>query len=87
VPGDVGNFDDRQWGSSAILDSRTLSRIPLDESLRQVWEEADIDFKRDLIKLVVKKIVILPGRTQRLCKINDQTFRFDPSLMQITWEV
>jgi site-specific DNA recombinase len=66
---------------------RTLSRIPLDGSLRQVWEEADLDFKRDLIKLLVKKIVILPGRTQRLCTIKEQTFRFDPSLMQIIWEV
>jgi site-specific DNA recombinase len=72
---------------ATMQSGRTLSRIPLDGSLRQVWQEADIDFKRDLIKLVVKKIVILPGRTQRLCKINDQTFRFDPSLMQITWEV
>ena len=72
---------------ATMQSGRTLSRIPLDGSLRQVWKEADIDFKRDLIKLLVKKIVILPGRTQRLCKINDQFFRFDPSLMQITWEV
>jgi site-specific DNA recombinase len=72
---------------ATMQSGRTLARIPLDGSLRQVWEEADIDFKRDLIKLLVKKIVILPGRTQRLCKINDQTFRFDPSLMRIAWEV
>jgi site-specific DNA recombinase len=72
---------------ASMQSGRTLFRISLDGSLRQVWKEADIDFKRDLIKLLVRKVVILPGRTQRLCKINDQTFRFDPSLMRIIWEV
>jgi site-specific DNA recombinase len=71
----------------ATMQSRTLSRIPFDGSLRQVWEEADIDFKRDLIKLLVRKVVVLPGRTQRLCKIQGQTFRFDASLIRIMWEV
>jgi site-specific DNA recombinase len=72
---------------ATMQSGRTLSRIPFDGSLRQVWEEADIDFKRDLIKLLVKKVVVLPGRTQRLCKIQGQTFRFDASLIRITWEV
>jgi site-specific DNA recombinase len=72
---------------ATMQSGRTLSRIPLDGSLRQVWAEADIDFKRDLIKLLVKKVIVLPGRTQRPCKIQDQTFRFDPSLIRITWEV
>jgi site-specific DNA recombinase len=72
---------------ATMQSGRTFSRIPLDGSLRQAWEEADLVLKRDLIKLLVKKVVVVPGRTQRLCKINDQTFRFDPSLMRITWEV
>jgi len=66
---------------------RTLARIPLDGTLRQVWQEADMDFKRDLIRLLVKKIVVLPGRTQRVCEISGQTFRFDPSLLRIDWQV
>jgi site-specific DNA recombinase len=72
---------------ATMQSGRTFSRIPLDGTLRQVWEEADIDFKRDIIRLLVKKIIILPGRTQQACKINGQTFRFDPSLMRIVWEV
>jgi site-specific DNA recombinase len=72
---------------AAMQSGRTLARIPLDGTLHQVWEEADLDFKRDLIKLLVKKIVVLPGRTQGLWEFKGQRFRFDPSLIQIEWEV
>jgi site-specific DNA recombinase len=72
---------------ATMQSGRVLSRIPLDGTLRQVWEEADIDFKRDIMRLLVKKIVILPGRTQKVCKINGQAYRFDPSLPRIAWEV
>lgn len=72
---------------AAMQSGRTLARIPLDGTLHQVWEGADLDFKRDLIKLLVKKIVVLPGRTQGLWEFKGQRFRFDPSLIQIEWEV
>jgi hypothetical protein len=72
---------------ASMQSGRTLARVPLDGTLRQVWQEADIDFKRDLIRLLVRKIVVLPGRTRRTCNINGRTFSFDPALLQITWEV
>ena len=75
---------------ASMQSGRTLARIPLDGALHQVWDEADLDFKRDLIKLLVKKIVVLPGRTQGLWKPKEaksQQFRFDPSLIRIEWEV
>jgi site-specific DNA recombinase len=71
---------------ASMQSGRSLARIPLDGTLRAVWVDADLDFKRDLIKLVVKKIVVLPGRTQKLTEINGQRFRFDPSLIRIVWE-
>lgn len=72
---------------TTMQSGRSLARIPLDGTLREVWKSADLDFKRDLIKLLVTKIVVLPGRTQQLTEINGQRFRFDPSLIQIVWEV
>jgi site-specific DNA recombinase len=72
---------------ASMESGRTLARIPLEGTLHQVWEEADLDFKRDLIKLLVKKIMVLPGRTQGRWKFKGQEFQFDPSLIQIEWEV
>lgn len=72
---------------ASMQSGRTLARIPLDGTLHQVWEEADLDFRRNLIKLLVKKIVVLPGRTQGLWEFKGQRFRFDPSLIRIEWEV
>jgi len=63
---------------------RVLSRIPLGASMREVWETADLDFKRDLIRLVVEKVVVLPGRTYQHWR---GKYRFDPSLVQIHWKV
>jgi site-specific DNA recombinase len=71
----------------SMQSGRTLARVPLDGTLREVWATADLDFKRDLIKLLIKKIVVLPGRSQKTIELNGQTFRFDPSLIQIVWEV
>lgn len=65
---------------------RSSSRISLGGTLRQVWQEADADLKRGLIKILVQKVVVLPGRTQRVFQINGRTFRFDPSLIRIVWK-
>jgi site-specific DNA recombinase len=72
---------DRQL--SSIQSGRSLAQIPLDGTLREIWAEADLDFKRDLIKLLVQKIVVLPGRTQKVWR---KKWRFDPSLIRIVWE-
>jgi site-specific DNA recombinase len=72
---------------ASLQSGRSLARVPLDGTLREVWAGADLDFKRDLIKLLIKKIVVLPGRTQKTIELNGQTFRFDPSLIEIVWEV
>ncbi len=70
---------------SGLRTGFSLGRIPVDKSLRDVWQDADLDFKRDLIKLLIKQVVVLPGRSQRQWKFNGQSFRFDPSLIRIEW--
>jgi hypothetical protein len=68
---------------ATIQSGRVLARIPLDGNLRQVWEAADIDFRRDLIRLMVEKVVVKPGRKQPLWR---GRYRFDPSLIEIVWK-
>jgi site-specific DNA recombinase len=66
-----------------IQGGRSLARIPLDGTLRAVWKDADVDFRRDVIRLLVKKIVVLPGRSRK--RWPGGGF-FDPSLIRIVWE-
>ncbi len=78
------NMEARRRQMAMMQSGRVLSRIPLGASMREVWETADLDFKRDLIRLVVEKVVVLPGRTYQRWR---GKYRFDPSLVQIHWQV
>ncbi len=78
------NMEARRRQMAMMQSGRVLSRIPLGASMREVWETADLDFKRDLIRLVVEKVVVLPGRTYQHWR---GKYRFDPSLVQIHWKV
>jgi hypothetical protein len=78
------NMEARRRRMATMQSGRALARIPLGANIREVWETADLDFKRDLIRLVVEKVVVLPGRTYQHWR---GKYRFDPSLVQIHWKV
>jgi DNA invertase Pin-like site-specific DNA recombinase len=78
------NMEARRRKMATMQSGRALARIPLGADIREVWEKADIDFRRDLIRLVVEKVVVKPGRTYQ--KWRGQ-YRFDPSLVEIHWKV
>ncbi len=78
------NMEARRRKMAFMQSGRVLARIPLGASMREVWESADLDFRRDLIRLVVEKVVVLPGRTYQRWR---GKYRFDPSLVQIHWKV
>jgi len=78
------NMEARRRKIATMQSGRALGRIPLDADLREVWKTADLDFRRDLIRPVVEKVVVLPGRTYQLWR---GKYRFDPSLVQIHWKV
>jgi len=68
---------------------RVLAAIPAGKNVREAWNKADIDQRRALIGLIVKRIVILPGRPGKKRwhhKETDQTFAFDPELVQVEWK-
>jgi len=67
-----------------IQSGRALARLPLDGSLRNAWEGADLDFKRDVVRLLVRKVIVKPGRTQKIWR---GKYRFDPDLIEIQWKV
>jgi DNA invertase Pin-like site-specific DNA recombinase len=56
--------------------------IPADGNLRAAWEGASLEWKASVIKLLVKKVVIHPGRTGGKKYAG---WRFDPDLVEIVW--
>jgi site-specific DNA recombinase len=74
----------RRRKMATMQSGRVLARIPVSMNLQEMWESADLDFQHDLIRLVVEKVVVLPGRTQRPWR---GKYRFDPNLIQIHWKV
>src|SRR6266536_1769157 len=68
---------------------RVLAAIPAGENVYEAWDKADLDQRRALVTLIVRRIVLLPGRPGRKQwhhKATDQTFAFDPERVLIEWK-
>jgi hypothetical protein len=72
------------------LDStRILASVPFGQTVRQIWDNADLGLKQSLIGLLVVKIVIKPGRPGGKRWTDENTGRswqFDPSNLEIKWK-
>jgi len=56
--------------------------LPTDGNLRAVWEGASLEWRASVIKLVVKRVVIHPGRSGFLIW---EGWRFNPDLVKVEW--
>jgi DNA invertase Pin-like site-specific DNA recombinase len=59
----------------ALADTATKQRIVLHPDPRAFWAEADFQQRRELVRLVVERVIVTPGRPG--------VGRFDPSRLQI----
>ncbi|MDQ0776350.1 site-specific DNA recombinase [Streptomyces aurantiacus] len=59
--------------------------VPTDGGLRDVWENASMDWRASVVKLVVEKVVINPGLPGGKFWPDRQGWRFDPDLIEIVW--
>jgi site-specific DNA recombinase len=71
---------------------RTLTAIPIDKTIREAWETADLIWRRSLISLLVDKIVIQPSwpggrKWESPDESDDRSWAFDPTAVQIVWRV
>ena len=76
-------------------------RGTVDTSLREAWKTADVHWRRQLIGLVVDKVILHPGRPggrrfpdperdeweAELAERLDRQWRFDPAAVEIRWKV
>jgi DNA invertase Pin-like site-specific DNA recombinase len=68
---------------------RVLAAIPAGENVHEAWDKADFEQRRALVSLIVRQIVLLPGRPGRKRwhhKATGQTFAFDPERVLIEWK-
>lgn len=60
------------------------TEVPAPEVIRQVWDEAGLDWKHSVIRLLVDRILVLPGSPG---SHEWRGWRFDPNRIEISWLV
>ena len=57
--------------------------LPERGRLRDVWDTASLEWRASVIKLLVKRVVIDPGRPGG--GLYEGRWRFDPELVKVEW--
>jgi site-specific DNA recombinase len=71
-----------------IESTRALASVPIGQTMREAWANADNDLRRSFITLLVEKVIVHPGKSGSTTWTNNATgevFRFDPSLIEVVW--
>lgn len=69
---------------------RAAVGIPIGQTIREAWVKSDdLGWKRQIIALVVDKIVVHPGggKPRYECAFSDEVFKFDPDQVEVIWKV
>ncbi len=64
------------------------SMIPIGETVRSAWEKNDLRWRRQLVALLIDKVVINPSpgvSNMRKCDRFEGKWRFDPANVEIRW--
>jgi site-specific DNA recombinase len=69
-----------------------LAAVPFGKKVTELWDGADQSVQRDLIRLLLDKVVIQPsskgGRLTRWTdEVSGQSWMFDPSKVELHWKV
>jgi site-specific DNA recombinase len=68
---------------------RALAAMPAGQTVREAWDSADLDWRRSLIDLVVRKVIVYPGRfgATRWKDPTGREWNFDPRKIEIVWKL
>ncbi len=78
-----GKIETADAEKKRLLSSKAKSlAVPTDGGLREVWEQASMEWKASVVRLLVEKVVIHPGRSGGKAW---NGWRFDPDLVEIFW--
>ena len=60
--------------------------VPAGQTIRQAWEASEsMEWKRSLLRLVISKIIVNPGRAKPFYVVNGKRMRFSPDLVDVVW--
>lgn len=75
---------ERLDGDLDRANSESLSiDVPVGQTLREAWAQNDDDWRRSLLSVLVKRIVVNPGLTKPYYFVDGHRYRFDPALIDI----
>jgi DNA invertase Pin-like site-specific DNA recombinase len=63
-----------------------IANVPVGQTLREAWDNADLMWRRQLVDTVIDKIYIDPKRPGQGMK-RWKNYQFDPELVRIIWKV
>jgi hypothetical protein len=72
---------------SRLNRSNVGATINVGETLRQSWENNDLEWRRRLIQTVVKRVTVLASHKKPKYLMGDKLWRFDAEAIQIEWIV
>lgn len=64
----------------------TISKVDVNKTLRQTWEEASVEWRRSFIELFIESITVHPY-SHPFKRVYYKQWRFDPDLIEIKWVV
>lgn len=55
------------------------------KTVRATWDEQTDGWRRQLLAMLIERVVVMPGSSKPFYRVEDKTYRFDPSLIDIDW--
>lgn len=75
-------IDELQAELGKLRADRAIKVLPADGKLHEAWDQADIEWRRSVIELLVEKVVVHPGHPGAK---QWHGHRFDPDRIEIMW--
>ena len=70
---------------NGLSNKKTLGKIDLTSTLRETWETASLEWKRNLIEMLIEKVVVYPREKHFKRVVYKNRSYFDPALIEIIW--
>lgn len=80
------NLDAMTKQLNAMTSRQTVSTVDLTGTLRETWQTASIEWKRNLVEMLIEKVVVLPYE-EHFKVVWYGKYRFDPKRVEIRWLV
>jgi site-specific DNA recombinase len=79
-----------------LQSGRALASLPVGQSFREAWAGASLEWRRQLVALVVDKVILHPSGTKpplwpaagsELAERSGQQWHFDPAAVEVRWKL